>query len=259
MSNLPVPFEKIIESGQFASFDEQVIRACEAGPGNLRIYQLDYNGLRDFGKSIIKVANVKLSSKLKEPGPYKDMLDQICTDLKKKFATYTVAEILFAVDAGLDGDFRSSEDSMVYFSPSNLIIWIRKWVELVKTPVMKKVSNVYTSVGPGTEMKALPVDMKTKLNSSFEILYYALQKVSAGAAFVDGGNHLWNLLRITDMDFKELGQNYYDGSTAELTDTEKRKAVTDKLILVVSQGPDGCKEYLEHTRTEILKYLSNPQ
>jgi len=97
-------------------------------------------------KEKLRIANtilsmVKVRLGLKERAKHEDSVEtqMIFSDLNK-FDHLTEAEVLLALENGLDGNYLKEHESNVFWNPSNFVLWIKRYL-LEKNDVMRKVTN----------------------------------------------------------------------------------------------------------------------
>lgn len=193
----------MIQIGQSTqAIPEQVL--SKLSPSEKRVALATYNSdenpkLCDQNKAqwdsllvnIILKSQVKLGLKPSTPVDQKVIMLCINEDLTKKFPNLTRTEVYLALDAGLDGNFLKGEDDKVFFNPSNLIQWIKLWLDKVKKPAMAKVYELKSG---------LPTPVKEKSEKDLIIGKY-LKYVDVVASymesqtpFVDVGQYVYGFL-----------------------------------------------------------------
>jgi hypothetical protein len=115
------------------------------------MYLSDSEKMR-ISNTIITMVKVRLS--LKDRAKHEDSVEtqMIFSDLNK-FDFLTEAEILLALENGLDGNYLKEHESNVFWNPSNFVLWIKRYL-LEKNDVMRKVTNAK----PAEEIKQVPND-----------------------------------------------------------------------------------------------------
>ena len=115
------------------------------------MYLSDEEKMR-IANTIITMVKVCLS--LKDRAKHEDAVESqmIFSDLNK-FDFLTEAEILLALENGLDGSYLKEHESNVFWNPSNFVLWIKRYL-LEKNDVMRKVTNAK----PAEEIKQVPND-----------------------------------------------------------------------------------------------------
>jgi hypothetical protein len=102
------------------------------------MYLSDSEKMR-ISNTIITMVKVRLS--LKDRAKHEDAVEtqMIFSDLNK-FDFLTEAEVLLALENGLDGSYLKEHESNVFWNPSNFVLWIKQYL-LEKNDVMRKVTN----------------------------------------------------------------------------------------------------------------------
>lgn len=115
------------------------------------MYLSDSEKMR-ISNTIITMVKVRLS--LKDRAKHEDSVEtqMIFSDLNK-FDFLTEAEVLLALENGLDGNYLKEHESNVFWNPSNFVLWIKRYL-LEKNDVMRKVTNAK----PAEEIKPVPND-----------------------------------------------------------------------------------------------------
>jgi hypothetical protein len=115
------------------------------------MYLSDSEKMR-ISNTIITMVKVRLS--LKDRAKHEDSVEtqMIFSDLNK-FDFLTEAEVLLALENGLDGNYLKEYESNVFWNPSNFVLWIKRYL-LEKNDVMRKVTNAK----PAEEIKPVPND-----------------------------------------------------------------------------------------------------
>lgn len=266
---------------------QQVFELSRASGDNQKVIDLDEDQMRLLLKTLINTASIKLGSK---PQDKEDILltgRMIKADLIKKFPNLTFGEVLAANDCGLDGDFLESGNNRVFFNPSNLVQWIKMWVEKVKIPVMTKVNNFYSGLPTPTKS----VSEKEMTIRSFKLFTDAVVNAKENnIIFRDYGGLIYNLLikfeKIEPVTKEQIeaaaihllheAQVNRDKSKAkslenaletlanseDFTGVDKPhsvaciRIVSQELQLISSWSEEGILEYLTDFRSEIQEYLN---
>jgi len=115
------------------------------------MYLSDEEKMR-IANTIITMVKVRLS--LKDRAKHEDAVESqmIFSDLNK-FDHLTEAEVLLALENGLDGNYLKEHESNVFWNPSNFVLWIKRYL-LEKNDVMRKVTNAK----PAEEVIPVPND-----------------------------------------------------------------------------------------------------
>jgi len=126
------------------------------------MYLSDEEKMR-IANTIITMVKVCLS--LKDRAKHEDAVESqmIFSDLNK-FDHLTEAEVLLALENGLDGNYLKEHESNVFWNPSNFVLWIKRYL-LEKNDVMRKVTNAK----PAEEVKPVPND-EVLMKDAIEII-----------------------------------------------------------------------------------------
>ncbi len=101
---------------------------------SVRIAELPEQDLRKLATQIVSTSRARLASKELTKDELLAEITMISDDLKG-FKGLTSTEIHLALKSGLNGEF--SKDGVVYFSSSNFVQWVKRWIAEKKQPVMK--------------------------------------------------------------------------------------------------------------------------
>jgi hypothetical protein len=89
-----------------------------------------------IASQVISMANLRLGYKEKSKEEIKAEITLFEVDLNK-FQGLTEAEVLLALNQGLDGDFLNDGES-VFFNSANFVKWVKKYIVSKKMPALKK-------------------------------------------------------------------------------------------------------------------------
>jgi hypothetical protein len=106
---------------------------------SLKISSLTDQDLMSLAMRAISLAKIKLGSKPLPDNEHKALVLVLMEDIKL-FEQLSVDEINLALKRGLNGDYNSEGNNIVFFSPSNFVQWIKKFLEQ-KMEVMKIVKQ----------------------------------------------------------------------------------------------------------------------
>ena len=145
-----------------------------------------------IANTIISMAKVRLS--LKDRAKHEDAVESqmIFSDLNK-FDHLTEAEVLLALENGLDGNYLKEHESNVFWNPSNFVLWIKRYL-LEKNDVMRKVTNAK----PADHIRHSPKDEKIKQNgilcaNDYADLYARTKDADRTFKYPAGLNFLYDL------------------------------------------------------------------
>jgi len=139
--------------------------------GAIRISTLNDSDLMNVALRAISLAKIKLGSK---PLP-EDEQKALTLVLMEDIASYghlTLDEINLALKRGLNGEYNSVGNDVIFFSPSNFCGWVRKFIEQ-KNEVMRKVANAKV-IEPA---KPVPSDADQKIATINIANFYAQEMI----------------------------------------------------------------------------------
>jgi hypothetical protein len=152
----------------------------------------------------------------------KEVLRIITDDLRKRFHGFTTVEVTNAIDRGLNGEFRKSEDELLTFTPSLVFQWIRTYKETVKEPVVKK--SIIQKAKEETPPEPTLAEQNAMLIKGF-LVHYEKMKADPAYIFQDYGNAYYNFLTEIGIEMATLEEK--KAMYAEELEKEKNAAVSD--------------------------------
>jgi hypothetical protein len=123
----------------------------------LKVLSLTDSDLMNLAMRSISLAKIKLGSKTLPDDEHKALVLVLMEDIKS-FGHLSIDEINLALKRGLNGEYNSAGNDVIFFSPSNFVQWVRKFTEQ-KNEVMRKVANAKV-VEP---KKPIPSDADLKM------------------------------------------------------------------------------------------------
>lgn len=235
--------------------------------------------------SILLKASVRLGHKEKTGLDAEALRMELNEDLGR-FVNLTRTEIYQAVDNGLNGEYKTREDEVIYLSPSNFVQWIKSYIEQTKKPVMQKVSRAAQDLK--TEDVPVPTE-KESIQTRFALLLKAsVDYFEKGEVFHDHGGLLYDLLTKFDLlqpvdpegdevkkaafhmlneakatrdknKIKSITEVYSKvaagGSDESAFERATRIAVQEKMLDVFAGGEDDTLMFLENLKERILEYF----
>lgn len=114
-----------------------------------RIGQMTNAEVTKLAGEVIFTAKMRLGYSQSQGDELKAEIRLIINDLRE-YQGLTPTEIHLALKAGLNGEF--STDGKVFFSSSNFVQWLRRWIADKKQPVMKQ----YTALEQAKENVKIP-------------------------------------------------------------------------------------------------------
>ena len=119
---------------KFSKSDLVIINASFRTEKNRKLGELSRRELIALATRIKKEASLRLGLKSVAETEESELIDAI-VKLFSKHEHFTVSEIIFSADRGLDGQYLREGQSGVFFSVANLSIWIQEYKKQ-KLPVM---------------------------------------------------------------------------------------------------------------------------
>lgn len=116
-------------------YDKDVV----AAQTTLKVSSLTDQDLINLAMRSISLAKIKLGSKPLPDDEHKALVLVLMEDIKS-FGHLSVDEINLALKRGLNGDYNAEGNDVIFFSPSNFVQWIKKFIEQ-KREVMKVVKQ----------------------------------------------------------------------------------------------------------------------
>jgi hypothetical protein len=194
------------------------------------MYLSDEEKMR-IANTIITMVKVRLS--LKDRAKHEDAVESqmIFSDLNR-FDFLTEAEILLALENGLDGSYLKEHESNVFWNPSNFVLWIKRYL-LEKNDVMRKVTNAK----PADYIRHTPKDEEIKQQgilcaNDYADLYARTKDADRTFKYPAGLNFLY-----------DLGEQYGWLHLDEEVKNQIKMAVAPKFLHLVSNPAD----VFEHT------------
>jgi hypothetical protein len=156
---------------------------------SLKISSLTEQDLMNLAMRSISLAKIKLGSKPLPDDEHKVLVLVLMEDIAS-FGHLSIDEINLALKRGLNGEFNSAGNDVIFFSPSNFCGWVRKFIEQ-KNEVMRKVANAKV-VEPA---KPKPSDADLKMAAINSANMYAqemmrCQERSIKMNWIAGGLHV---------------------------------------------------------------------
>ena len=156
---------------------------------SIRISSLTEQDLMSVAMRSISLAKIKLGSKPLPDDEHKALVLVLMEDIKS-FGHLSIDEINLALKRGLNGEYNSAGNDVIFFSPSNFVQWVRKFIEQ-KNEVMRKVANAKI-VEP---VKPKPSDADLKMAAINSANMYAqemmrCQERSIKMNWIAGGLHV---------------------------------------------------------------------
>jgi hypothetical protein len=200
-----------------------------------------------IANTIISMAKVRLS--LKDRAKHEDSVESqmIFSDLNK-FDFLTEAEVLLALENGLDGSYLKEHESNVFWNPSNFVLWIKRYL-LEKNDVMRKVTNAK----PADYIRHTPKDEEIKQQgilcaNDYADLYARTKDADRTFKYPAGLNFLYDL-------GKKYGWLHLDEEVKE----EIKMAMVPKFLHLIKNAPDllDNQEFIWAYKAEFYKKFIN--
>jgi hypothetical protein len=159
-----------------------------AAQTTLKVSSLADADLMNLAMRSISLAKIKLGSKPLPDAEHKALVLVLMEDIKS-FGQLSIDEINLALKRGLNGDYNSAGNDVIFFSPSNFVQWVKKFMEQ-KKEVMKIVRQ--KEVNPPTP---IPSDADLKMAAINSANMYAqemmrCQEKSIKMNWIAGGLHV---------------------------------------------------------------------
>jgi hypothetical protein len=156
---------------------------------SIRISSLSEQDLMSVAMRSISLAKIKLGSKPLPDDEHKALVLVLMEDIKS-FGHLSIDEINLALKRGLNGEYNSAGNDVIFFSPSNFVQWVRKFIEQ-KNDVMRKVANAKVA----EPVKPKPSDADLKMAAINSANMYAqemmrCQERSIKMNWIAGGLHV---------------------------------------------------------------------
>ena len=97
----------------------------------LKVSSLTEQDLMSLAMRAISLAKIKLGSKPLPDNEHKALVLVLMEDIKS-FGQLSVDEINLSLKRGLNGDYNAEGNDVIFFSPSNFVQWIKKFMEQKK-------------------------------------------------------------------------------------------------------------------------------
>jgi hypothetical protein len=159
-----------------------------AAQTTLKVLSLADADLMNLAMRSISLAKIKLGSKPLPDAEHKALVLVLMEDIKS-FGQLSIDEINLALKRGLNGDYNSTGNDVIFFSPSNFVQWIKKYQEQ-KREVMRIVKQ--KEVEP---VAPIPSDADLKMAAINSANMYAqemmrCQEKSIKMNWIAGGLHV---------------------------------------------------------------------
>ena len=166
-------------------YEKDVVEA----QASLKVSSLTEQDLMNLAMRSISLAKIKLGSKPLPDDEHKALVLVLMEDIAS-FGHLSIDEINLALKRGLNGEYNSAGNDVIFFSPSNFCGWVRKFIEQ-KNEVMRKVANAKV-VEPA---KPVPSDADLKMAAINSANMYAqemmrCQERSIKMNWIAGGLHI---------------------------------------------------------------------
>lgn len=121
--------------------ERQLLSYTKISASNRPIAHLNDNEIielsRRVRREVLKRLGLRVGNEYEEAEIIRGIFDQI-----KKYYFLNLGEIIFAIDKALDGKFLRDGQNQVFFTLSNLAIWLDKYVQEMRKPVLQKHSRL---------------------------------------------------------------------------------------------------------------------
>lgn len=157
--------------------------------GAIKISTLNDSDIMNVALHCISISKIKLGSKALPDDEHKALVLILMEDIAS-FGHLSIHEIKLALKQGLNGEFNSASNDVVFFSSSNFVQWVKKFIER-KNEVMRKVANA--KVIEPEKPKPSDADLKmAAINSANMYAQEAMrcQEKSIKMNWIAGGLHV---------------------------------------------------------------------
>ncbi|MDI9863994.1 hypothetical protein QM480_06645 [Flectobacillus sp. DC10W] len=226
-------------SQELRRLNDSEISIVKAQSGK-RISEMNNSEINKLAGEIIFLAKSRLGHSHNAGEELVAEIKLISSDLRG-FKGLTGSEIHLALKSGLDGDF--SNDGKVFFSSSNFVHWVKRWIDEKKRPVIKHVTLVEqskeTTKPPPTdeEYKALTIQIANNYTEALRkdkdfVVEFASTLYDDLVKF-----EIWEMpLEERKILFEELQSKYKSTSRDQLIIKAKNIAYNRFIALLVAQN-----------------------
>lgn len=181
--------------------DNSEIAIVQATQGK-RIGQMSDNEKTILAAKVVSTGNIRLGYKPKGDSDTTAEIMLFVMDLNK-FYGLTEAEVLLALNSGLDGEFLKEGES-VFFNSAYFVQWCKRYIESKKLPALKKHEN-NKAVAERDTPKPLPsiTERREVLNAIIEQHKAILENDIEHEFMFDCGVHYDNLGRLGMFQFSD--------------------------------------------------------
>ncbi len=144
VDTLPAP----LVQAPLTEAENAIVQASKSAPGNPFIKDLTGNQCLELAKKIISHAAIRLGYNARDSDEYGETVRLLTLDLQK-FRGLTRAEIMAALDRGLDGDY-NAPGKAVFFSLANFVQWVKAYISDTKAPIMKRHAQIQVRIEKDT-------------------------------------------------------------------------------------------------------------
>lgn len=221
-----IPIERIDKT--FTKDERQILNYTKVSISNRPIAHLNQSEIielaRRVRREVLKRLGLRVGSEMEEAEIIKGICDQI-----SKFDFLNAGEIILAIDKALDGKFLKEGQNQVYFTLSNLAIWIDKYIQEFRNPVLKRHSRLLQDLDVPSQPPPLEVIKADQIKIVNE--HVSIRK-SGGELCSWGLSNLFDILvstniyHPTDSDWEEAKQK------AEI----KRRVIGDANKLIFAKN-----------------------
>jgi len=156
---------------------------------SIRISTLSESDILNLALRALSISKIKLGSKALPEHEQKAIALVVMEDIAS-FGHLSIDEINLALKRGLNGDYNSQSNDVIFFSSSNFVQWIKKFIEQ-KNDVMRKLANA--KVVEPTKPKPSDADLKMAAINSANMYAQEMmrcQEKSIKMNWIAGGLHV---------------------------------------------------------------------
>lgn len=178
-----------IQTESLTPSEVAIVQASISGPNNPRIREHD--DLLTLATKISNTVQIRMGLRPKMGPELEVVLQALEADLMK-FPNMTEAEILKALNMGIDGEFNPDGD--IFFSSSQFVQWIRAYIDKTKKPVIAKHAQLLHQVKE--PKKVLTHEEQVKSAADCANMYAAARRENPEHRAVSAGPLYENIERL---------------------------------------------------------------
>ncbi len=137
----PVDLAESNQTEKLSGKEQAIVRATQTSPQNPRIVHMGQAQLGQLATRTRQAISLRLGQHAKVEATEEQVLRYMVQTFQK-FPSLTLNEIIYAIDRALDGDYLKEGQTFVYFSISNLALWLKAYIGETKSPAMQKLARL---------------------------------------------------------------------------------------------------------------------